>query len=517
MTYKTYIKKDYKPRVRYVHSQAHRKGGRGRWFLAIALCIVTGVGLAHRAGKDPDVQIVQRDTIEEAVISPLPKEPEPDNGFVYQTVNYTETLQPVEHIILAPEPTELAIISPVSPTDKDAEVSILDSTVNEPASRLEHYKIKKGDSLSLIFDQLHLSPQELYKIMSIGKPVAILKRLMPGNELRIEHSDGEVISLEYDINLINTLKVSQAEDTYHAETLTAKLDTMVSVSSGIITDSLFMSAQRAGLSDNLTMQLVHLYGWDIDFVLDIREGDRFYVIYEEQFKDGVKVKEGPILAAEFVNRNNPYRAFRYTHADGHSDYYNEDGLSMRKAFLRTPVKFSRISSGFSLKRKHPVLNTIRSHKGVDYAAPTGTPIKATGDGSVTYAGYKGGYGRVVIIRHGSQYDTLYGHMSRIAKGIRPGIRVKQEQIIGYVGKTGLATGPHLHYEFRVNGVHRNPLTVKLPKAKSIPKNEMNDFKAATQSLYAELDVITGKLTEAASSSPFIALIEQSEDDKPPVD
>ena len=251
--------------------------------------------------------------------------------------------------------------------------------------------------------------------------------------------------------------------------------------------SLFLAGQRAGLSDKLIMEMVSLFGWDIDFALDIRKGDEFKLIYQEQYKDDQKVGDGPIVAAVFTNRNEAFRAVRYTTPDGDTNYYNENGASMRKAFLRTPLKFSRISSRFNLRRKHPVLNRIRAHKGVDYAAPTGTPIKATGDGTVTLAGRKGGYGRTVILKHGGTRSTLYAHMSSISKNIRRGKRVKQGQIIGYVGKSGLATGPHLHYEFRVNGVHRNPLTVKFPNASGVPKKYLADFKQQTAVHLAQLE------------------------------
>jgi murein DD-endopeptidase MepM/ murein hydrolase activator NlpD len=237
------------------------------------------------------------------------------------------------------------------------------------------------------------------------------------------------------------------------------------------------------------MQLVAIYGWDIDFALDIRSGDCFSMIYEEHFKNGVKVSEGPITAAEFVNRGIPYRAIRFTHEDGHSDYYSDTGRSMRKAFLRTPVKFTRISSRFRLQRKHPILNTFRAHRGVDYAAPNRTPVKATGDGTVTYLGRKGGLGKAIILKHGGRYDTVYAHLSSYKKGLTTGQRVKQGQIIGYVGMTGLATGPHLHYEFRVKGVHRNPLTVQVPKANGIPAESMKYFMTQIEPLLAELDSI----------------------------
>jgi murein DD-endopeptidase MepM/ murein hydrolase activator NlpD len=247
----------------------------------------------------------------------------------------------------------------------------------------------------------------------------------------------------------------------------------------------------------MIMQMINLYGWDIDFAMEVRQGDQFHVIYEERYKDGEKVQDGPILAAEFINRGKSFTSVRYTHADGHSDYYAENGDSMRKAFLRTPVKFARISSRFSLGRKHPILNRIRAHKGVDYAASTGTPVRTSGDGVIKLAARKGGYGKAIIIQHGGKYTTLYGHLSRYRRGIKRGKHVKQGQIIGYVGMTGLATGPHLHYEFRVNGVHRNPLTVKLPKAMRIPDNLMAEFKSQTEPLLAQLSSITNNATVAA--------------------
>jgi murein DD-endopeptidase MepM/ murein hydrolase activator NlpD len=240
------------------------------------------------------------------------------------------------------------------------------------------------------------------------------------------------------------------------------------------------------------MQLVAIYGWDIDFALDIRKGDKFKLIYEEKFKDDIKVSEGPILAAEFVNNKTSFKAVRYSLPEGNSDYFSETGASMRKAFIRTPLNFTRISSTFSLNRKHPVLNTIRAHKGVDYAAPSGTPVKAAGDGTITSIGRNGGYGRVIEIRHGGTYSTLYAHLSNYAKGLKKGSRVKQGQTVGYVGMSGLATGPHLHYEFRVNGVHRNPLTVQLPKADSIPDDLLVDFKDKSAPLLAQLEDLNRK-------------------------
>jgi murein DD-endopeptidase MepM/ murein hydrolase activator NlpD len=239
----------------------------------------------------------------------------------------------------------------------------------------------------------------------------------------------------------------------------------------------------------MIMQLAHIFGWDIDFALNIRNGDSFSVIYQEDYLNGKKLNDGPILAAEFINQGHVYRAIRYTDPTGNSDYYDPSGKSMRKAFLRTPVEFTRISSGFTMGRFHPILNKIRAHKGVDYAAPTGTPIKATGDGKITFRGRKGGYGNVVILQHGARYSTLYGHMSKFRGGLAVGSRVRQGQVIGYVGMTGLATGPHLHYEFRIDGVHRDPLRVKLPGAEPLGNKYRDDFNSKAKALIAKLDLI----------------------------
>ncbi len=237
------------------------------------------------------------------------------------------------------------------------------------------------------------------------------------------------------------------------------------------------------------MELAAIFGWDVDFALDIRAGDSFTVVYEELYLNGEKLRDGDILAAEFNNRGKRYRAIRYQDPRGRTEYYSPDGKNMRKAFLRTPVAFTRISSRFSLGRKHPILHHIRAHKGVDYAAPRGTPIKATGDGKIVFRGRKGGYGNTIIIQHGGRYSTLYAHMSRFARSLRTGRRVRQGQVIGYVGSTGLATGPHLHYEFRINGAHHNPLTVRLPDASPLPRKYRRNFKASTAPYLAQLDLL----------------------------
>ncbi|MBF0471444.1 MAG: peptidoglycan DD-metalloendopeptidase family protein, partial [Gammaproteobacteria bacterium] len=261
----------------------------------------------------------------------------------------------------------------------------------------------------------------------------------------------------------------------------------VSRTKGVIQNSLYSTGLEAGLSEGVIMELAGIFGWDIDFALDIRKNDTFLVLYEEQYLDGKKINDGPILAAEFTNHNRHFQAIRFVDDHGNSNYFSPDGLSMRKAFLRSPVDFRRISSKFSPERYHPILGKKRPHRGVDYAAATGTPIKAAGDGKVIQLGTMGGYGKTIILQHGGKYTTLYGHMSSYQRKIKQGSRVQQGDVIGYVGKTGMATGPHLHYEFRVNGVHRNPLTVKFPNAAPIDKRYQVAFKQQSQKLLAQLE------------------------------
>ena len=346
--------------------------------------------------------------------------------------------------------------------------------------------IKTGDNLSNIFTSLGLN-SELHEILQLGEPVKELKSIHPQQKIHFYLRDDSLIKLELETSLNRQLQIIQEQEKYIVNEVVRDFDIQTQAAHSIIEDSLFLAGQRAGLSDAVIMQLANIFGWDIDFALDIRSGDQFSVIYEEKYLDGEKVKDGEIIVAEFVNSGKSFRAIRYTDSHNNTDYYSDSGHSMRKPFLRTPVDFARISSKFNLKRKHPILNTIRAHKGVDYAAATGTPIMAAGDGKVIFRGTKGGYGRTVIIQHGSQYSTLYAHMHKYARRTQNGARVKQGQIIGYVGKSGLATGPHLHYEFRVNGVHRNPLTVKLPDAQPLPEFELIHFHAKTRSQFALLD------------------------------
>jgi len=357
--------------------------------------------------------------------------------------------------------------------------------------------VAPGDTLASIFQRHGISPATLDQILQINDETRDLSRLRVGQTLEFSVSDGELQQLVHERDLRSALVITRdANGTYTADVHALKTETHVSSAHGRITSSLFEAAQASGLSDAMGIRLAEVFGYDIDFVLDIREGDQFTVIYEQISRPGHATVEGEILAAEFVNDGHTYRAVRYVADDGSSDYYSTEGTSLRKAFLRTPVNFTRISSHFNLRRRHPILNAIRAHKGVDYAAPVGTPVRATGDGKVYFVGNKGGYGRTVVLQHGDRYRTVYAHLSRFARAIANGQRVKQGQTIGYVGQSGLATGPHLHYEFQVDGSHRNPLTIDLPRGESIPRRLIADFRKQTGVWIAELDSVKRESTLA---------------------
>jgi murein DD-endopeptidase MepM/ murein hydrolase activator NlpD len=261
--------------------------------------------------------------------------------------------------------------------------------------------------------------------------------------------------------------------------------------SGQIRSSLFAATDAANMPDAIATQMADVFSTDIDFHRDLQRGDKFTVVYEAFYNKGELVKTGRILAAEFVNSGKAYRTVYFQSPNGQGGYYTADGKNLRKAFLRSPLEFSRISSGFSKARYHPVLKEWRAHKGVDYAAPTGTRVKSTADGSVAFSGHQNGYGNIVIIKHQGNYETVYGHLSAFAKGLHKGQRVNQGDVIGYVGMTGLATGPHLHYEFKLAGVQRNPLSIEVPTAFPIAANQKGEFKRITQPLLAKLDLLHG--------------------------
>lgn len=352
--------------------------------------------------------------------------------------------------------------------------------------------VKRGDTFSSLIENLGIPSDDGKSLLALGRPVAALKALTAGKPINIlRDADGDLEELTYDVDDTHTLQVRRAGDKFEALTLEAKLDHHPVQAAGVIRSSLSAAEQKAGLSSRLSAQMAELFGYDVDFALGLRQGDRFVVVYDAYYnKAGKKVRNGDILAAEFVNNGRSYRVMRYVARNGIPTYYTPQGQSLRKAFIRTPVAFARISSGFSLNRRHPILNTIRAHKGVDYAAPIGTPVKATADGVVEFIGVESGYGNVVILKHGRKYETVYGHLSRFRSGLHRGNSVKQGQVIAYVGMTGLATGPHLHYEFRVDGVPKNPVTVALPRANPLSHGQLVAWHTKNAQVIAMLDGAT---------------------------
>jgi len=408
----------------------------------------------------------------------LTKSPdEPHNS----TTNHTATRLEVALVI-----PEIADSSPPA-TERPR------STTSEAPGIWHEIVIRRGDTLSSIFGRLKIH-RDLAPLMTSAKEFKALRLIRPGQRIRLRINAASLEELIYESSTLEQLHALRTPHGFDSTVTVQPLETRQVLASGTIDQSLFLAGRRAGLSDKLIMQLAGIFAWDIDFALDIRHGDGFTVIYEQHYVNGEKLQDGEIVAAEFINQDKIFRAIQHETESGEVAFYTPEGRSVRGQFLRTPVDIARITSQFNLKRKHPILNRIRKHKGVDYAAPTGTPIRATGNGKVVFRGRKGGYGRTVILKHGSAHTTLYAHMSRFARKLRTGQRVKQGQVIGYIGRSGRATGPHLHYEFRVNGVHRDPLRVKLPKAKSLPKSEIANFEVVATQAQAQMVLYRRTLT-----------------------
>lgn len=391
----------------------------------------------------------------------------------------------------------LSIPSPNTPAQTQADTGANNSAAKKLDGERLDLLVHRGDSLNRLFRRNHLRLADLASMLKLPEAARYLKLLKPGDQVQITHRGDEVLSLKRELDAFNVLAITKDANGYSAKKIARDIDIRTVAAHGVIKTSLFDASIEAGMTDAETMKMAGIFQWDIDFINDVRAGDEFTVIYQQLWRNGQKLRNGDVLAAEFVNRGTIYRAARYTDPAGHTDYYTPDGRSVRKAFLRAPVDFTRISSRFNMHRYHPILHRVRPHEGVDYAAPIGTPVKAAGDGKVIFRGRKGGYGNVVVLKHGGNITTLYGHLSKFGK-YRIGRRVKQGDIIGYVGMTGLATGPHLHYEYRINGVHRNPRTVPLPPADPVPAAELADFKAATAPLWRQLDVYRRARLAAAS-------------------
>jgi murein DD-endopeptidase MepM/ murein hydrolase activator NlpD len=350
------------------------------------------------------------------------------------------------------------------------------------------FTIKKGDTLSAIFSRAGFNDKIMYDVLAADKDKTF-RRIHPKERITFTtNTEQKLITLTLDENALNKYQIYLDRNAkYKSKRITLKPEVVPAYVQGRISDSLFLDGEKAGLSQAQIMELTHIFGWDIDFALDIREGDNFSVLYEKRFLNGKRISDGKILAATFTNSGETHKAILFTNKDNTFDYFSPNGQSLRTAFLRTPIPLARVSSHFNLHRRHPVLHKIRAHKGTDYAAATGTPIRSTADGRIISVGWHGGYGRAVIIRHSHNISTLYAHMSRFKRGLHSGSRVKQGQTIGYVGQSGLATGPHLHYEYRVKGVQRDAEKVKFPRAAPIPRSQMASFRKQSQIYLAQIE------------------------------
>ena len=336
--------------------------------------------------------------------------------------------------------------------------------------------VKEGENLSLIFEKYQVSLNNTYKIFRKDKSDAV-KNILPNDRLEFIFLGEELQEihihkgplLSYQIEVFPQILIKRIDK---------KPVLLNSFRTGVIESSFYLAGLKNDIPESVIMDLAYIFGWDIDFVFDIRVGDRFKILYETPFVDGQQIENGSILFAEFYNQNNRYTAIRYKGKNKKWRYFNEFGGSLEKAFLRAPLDFAYVSSHFNPNRRHPILNTIRAHNGVDYAAKRGTPIRATGEGIIQSVGWKSGYGRTIVIRHGGEITTLYAHLEKYHPSISKGLKISQGQTIGYVGDSGLATAPHLHYEFRIGEKRTDPLKVALPSASPLAQSKMNQFQAS---------------------------------------
>lgn len=348
--------------------------------------------------------------------------------------------------------------------------------------RWQSYEVRSGDSLARIFNRVGLTPQQLYRVTQ-AEDADLLLRIHPGDNLNLGLNDeGELVQLSYTLSDVETLLItSDADGLFHSSRELKEVEIRYGFANATISSSFWNAGVQAGLTQGQIMSLAELFGWDIDFVMDIRPGDNFSVLFEQRYIDGEYAGSGRIVAAEFINQGDTFQTIR--HENG--NYYKPDGSNMRQAFIRAPVAFNRVSSDFNPRRVHPVTGQVRPHNGIDYAAPTGTPVMAAGDGRVVRSGYNELNGNYIFIQHGERYMTKYLHLHR--RDVQQGARVRQGQRIGSVGATGRVTGPHLHYEFLVDGVHRNPRTVDLPAAESLPSGKMQAFTQLADQRLAQIE------------------------------
>lgn len=371
------------------------------------------------------------------------------------------------------------------PTDAEAA-----SELQEQLPLWSDQQVRNGDTLSLIFKRAGYNDQDVYDIINQSADGKSLERIFPGQTIAFQTAgDGTLLAVRHVKSALETVSYQRTENGFESAVEAREPEPREAWATGVIKSSLFTAGQEAGLTQRMILDMANIFGGVVDFALDPRRGDTIQLVYEELYIDGEKISDGNIIAASFTNQGDTFNAFRYTDANGDTNYYNEEGVSMRKSFLMAPLDFTRISSNFNMRRLHPIYKTTRPHRGTDYAAPTGTPVYAAGDGKVIKAGYTSSNGNYVFIQHGDQYVTHYLHLQK--RMVDTGQRVEQSQVIGTVGSTGAATGPHLHYEFLVNGVHRNPRTIfkELPKALSLPKAELANFRQAIHKANFQLAVL----------------------------
>ncbi|MGB8518302.1 MAG: peptidoglycan DD-metalloendopeptidase family protein [Gallionella sp.] len=349
-------------------------------------------------------------------------------------------------------------------------------------------RVQRGDTVAELLHRMNIDDATASNYLRGAPEAESFRKLAVGKEVQAETSStGELVSLRYLNESGAQIVIEKLAAGYFLKTLPAQLEKRLFVRTGEIKTSLYAATDAAGMPEAAANQLIEVFSGDIDFHHDLKRGDKFTVVYEMTYSNGALVKTGRIQAAEFVNQGHSYRAVYFQSDADHGDYYTPEGKSVRKAFLRSPIEFSRVSSGFSSSRFHPVLNKWRAHKGVDFAAPMGTKVKVTADGTVAVVGKQNGYGNVIMVNHQGRYTTVYGHLSRYAQGLHNGQHVAQGEVIGYVGMTGLATGPHLHYEFRVDGQQHDPLRVALPNAQPISTVQASAFKPVAEDFVAKLE------------------------------
>ena len=374
---------------------------------------------------------------------------------------------------------------------EDVTLPTITPVAGSTATFWRNERVQRGDTVAELLRRLNVEDAAANEYLRSNQAAESFRQLAVGKAVQAETSlDGGLLALRYLSNSGSQIVIEKGTGGFNARVLPPQLEQSVFMRTGEIKSTLFAATDAAGLPEPAANQLAEIFGGDIDFHSDLRKGDKFTVVYEMAYSNGEPVRTGRIQTAEFINQGRSYRAVYFQTDSGHGDYYTPDGKSVRKAFLRSPLEFSRVSSGFSLSRLHPVLGTWRAHKGVDYAAPTGTKTRVTADGTVSFVGRQGGYGNVVMVNHQGRYTTVYGHLSRFAKGVHRGQHVGQGEVIGYVGMTGLATGPHLHYEFRVDGQQRDPLRVALPDATPISAQQKTAFQEATRNLTERLGLLS---------------------------